>query len=168
MPRKKHDEIETISPDAYSAAMPQNMATAFVKRLKSDAVKMQLDRTIAVNSQQLAEAVREGARRLEAAAHNNDFETAYAEAHEIRGLAGNAGLTASGRIADGLCFYLDTMARMGGAIDPGIVGLHVGSIARATNAGEEATRHGAQVDKELRALVARRLAELSPGRRNKR
>jgi chemotaxis protein histidine kinase CheA len=89
-----------------------------------------------------------------------DLCAIFAEAHEIRGLAGNAGLTATGRIANGLCGYLDALWRADGKADPHLVELHLDAIARAAHAEDEATRLGEEVADELAALVGKRLADL--------
>ncbi len=91
-----------------------------------------------------------------------DFDVAamFEQAHEIRGLAGNAGLSATGRIANVLCTYLDATRRMDVAPDRTLVALHLESIARAAHAEDEATRLGDTVANELAALVERKLAEI--------
>ncbi|MDE3115331.1 MAG: hypothetical protein KGL26_06990 [Pseudomonadota bacterium] len=152
---------EFISSDRYPPVMTARAAAEFLEALKSDAMKQRLDRTAAAKCHELADVVREGARRLEEAARAGDMQAVFDEAHEIRGLAGTAGLAASGCIADGLCAYLDAVAQAKAPLEPGIVGLHVGSITRAANARDEATRLGTAVDTELRALVQRRLSALA-------
>ncbi|MBU6444469.1 MAG: hypothetical protein KGR48_11215 [Alphaproteobacteria bacterium] len=158
---------EIIPTDHWPALMTARAATEFLDALKSDAVKRRLDRTLSARRHELADVVRQGARRLEDAARRGDVQAVYDEAHEIRGLAGNAGLAASGRIADGLCRYLDTVGQAEAPADSGIVGLHVGSITRAANASDEATRLGTEVDEALRALVRRRLSALSARTHNR-
>jgi len=152
---------EFIQNDCYPPVMTARATSEFLGMLKSDAMLSRLDRAAAARCHELADVVREGSRRLEDAARLGDMQTVFDEAHEIRGLAGNAGLAASGRIADGLCAYLSAMTQANAAIDAGVVGLHVGSISRAANTRDEATRLGTEVDKELRALVKRRLSALS-------
>jgi HPt (histidine-containing phosphotransfer) domain-containing protein len=149
---------EFIPNDRYPPLMTARAASEFLGVLRSDTVLRRLDRVAAARCHELADVVREGARRLEDAARQGDMQSVFDEAHEIRGLAGNAGLAASGRIADGLCAYLSAMTQADAAIDPGVVGLHAGSISRAANARDEATRLGTEVDQELRALVKRRLS----------
>lgn len=156
---KPADRIHEIIPAAsYPQAIRLSDIAEFLNTLKSEAVHKHLGRIVAAKRYELCEVVRASVARLEEAARNSDLETAYAEAHDIRGLAALAGFTASGRIADGLCLYLDALNRAGKPADTGIVGLHVGSIVRAAYAEDEATRLGSEVDDELRALVRRRLA----------
>ncbi len=158
MARTAESACEFIPSDRYPPVMTAHGAAEFLDALNSDAVKKRLDRTAAAKCHELADVVREGARRLEDAARRGDMQAVFDEAHEIRGLAGTAGLAASGCIADGLCAYLDAVAQTMAPLDTGIVGLHVGSISRAANAKDEATRLGTAVDSELRALVQRRLS----------
>ena len=158
MRKTRHFTVEITAADSYPAVMPRREAAEFLGAIKSDAVKTRLDRAVAAKRYELCDAVRASVRRLEEAARHADMRAVFDEAHDIRGLAGTAGLVASGRIADGLCFYLDAMSHANAPLDTGIVGLHVGSIVRAAYAEDEATRLGTEVDEELRALVLRRLA----------
>lgn len=152
----KHS-FEIIPPESYPRTIRLCDMAQFLGTLKSKAMQKHLCRVIAARRQELCEVVRASIARLDEAARVSDMPAAYAEAHDIRGLAALAGFNASGRIADGLCLYLDTLNRAGRDADASIVGLHVGSIARAAYAEDEATRLGTEVDDELRALVRRRL-----------
>ena len=80
---------------------------------------------------------------------------------EIRGLAETASLRATGRIADGLCQYLDAMTQAGADADPSVVHLHLGAILRAAKAGSD-SKLGDVVTGELKALVERKLTEITP------
>ena len=151
---------EIISTDRWPPLMTARASAEFLEMLKSEALKRRLDCAVAARRHELADVVRQGVRRLDDAARDGNMRSVFDEAHEIRGLAGNAGLSASGRIADGLCAYLDAVTQADASVDGGVVGLHVGSIARAANARDEATRLGTEVDKALRALVRRRLSAL--------
>jgi len=84
----------------------------------------------------------------------------FAIAHEIRGFAGTAGLAGTGRIADGLCHYLEEVERAGASPDPVLTSLHITAIARAARAEDEASRTSEIVAAELSELVSRRLKEL--------
>lgn len=149
--------FEIVPPASYPRTIRLCDMAEFLATLKSKAMQKHLSRVIAAKRQELGEVVRASIARLDEAARASDMHAAYAEAHDIRGLAALAGFNASGRIADGLCFYLDTLSRAGRDADANIVGLHVGSIARAAYAEDEATRLGTEVDDELRALVRLRL-----------
>ena len=153
---------ETIGADAYPAVMRRVDAQAFVKWMKSEECHSRAARVIAGRKSELCEAVRQAVARLDSAARAGDMDAVYAEAHEIRGVAHTGGLPASGRIADGLCLYLDAVARADLPVDGGIVGLHVGAIARAAHAEDEATRLGSEVADELSALVKRKLGAVAP------
>jgi chemotaxis protein histidine kinase CheA len=98
---------------------------------------------------------------LEAAAEQADIGAIFEQAHEIRGLAGNAGLAATGRIANGLCRYLDAVGRANLGAERSLVTLHLEAIARAAHADDEATRLGDTVANELANLVERKLAEIN-------
>lgn len=157
MGKTRDRTLEIIPPASYPQTVRLCDIAEFLNTLKSEAVQNHLGRIIAAKRYELCEVVRASVARLEEAARDADMQAAYAEAHDIRGLAALAGFAASGRIADGLCLYLDALDRIGKTADTGIVGLHVGSIARAAYAEDEATRLGSEVDEELRALVRRRL-----------
>ena len=70
-----------------------------------------------------------------------------------------AGLAATGRIAEGLCRYLDQMDEIRVAAEVSVTMLHVSAIARAARAEDEATRMSEVVAAELAALVNRKLTE---------
>ncbi len=89
-----------------------------------------------------------------------DLDKISDKAHEIRGFAETAGLSATGRIADGLCRYFDESEQLGVGPDTAIVSLHVAAIARAAHAEDEVTRMSEVVAKELAALVDRKLTEI--------
>ena len=99
--------------------------------------------------------------RMDDAARRSSFGEVFDQAHEIRGLAGCAGLAATGRIANILCKYLDAMGRAGAEPEQSVVVLHLGAIARAAHAEDEATRLGDTVANELAALVDKKLAEIN-------
>jgi HPt (histidine-containing phosphotransfer) domain-containing protein len=98
---------------------------------------------------------------VEAAARAEDFAGIYDHAHEIRGLAGNAGLAATARIANGLCRYLDALDRAERTPEGAVVALHLDAISRAAHAEDEATRLGDAVANELAQLVEKKLAEIN-------
>lgn len=98
---------------------------------------------------------------MQAAVATGDFDLIYSEAHEVRGLAGNAGLTAAARIAGELCRYLDAMSRAGAAPGAAVVQLHLEAAVRAARAEDEATRLGGTVAEVLATLVNKKLAEIN-------
>lgn len=164
MSRNGSSTFELIPADAYPPVMRACDAREFLQQLKGEALQTRMTHVVASRAAELRDAVRAAAARLEMAAQGGDTETVYAEAHEIRGLAGTGGLGASGQIADRLCLYIDAAMRAGLTVDGGIVGLHVGAIARAAHAQDEATRLGSEVADELGALVARKLGPAAPQR----
>ena len=98
---------------------------------------------------------------LEKAIKGNDIKTMIEQAHEIRGLAANAGLEAVGRLADGLYKYIDTTLRLQAPVDPQVIVLHINAIARASTTASEAKAYGERVATELSALVAHKLQQLT-------
>ena len=107
--------------------------------------------------QRLRLAVHDYVRELENAIGN--LPLVFEKAHELRGFAETAGLRATGRIANGLCRYFDSMEKLGATPDHAVVALHISAIARAARAKDEAGRMSDAVAKELAALVAHKLAE---------
>src|SRR5258707_11208768 len=87
-----------------AAAGKQAMAT-----LESNATLAKAARIIALKSTELRGAVLGLIEELEAAVKAADWPSAFAAMHEIRGLAGTAGLAATGRIANGLFRYPDAV-----------------------------------------------------------
>ena len=120
-----------------------------------------------------AHAIQEAAPQLRLAVHGyvRELENAlgnlplvFEKAHELRGFAETAGLSATGRIASGLCRYFDEMEKLRTIPDPAVVSLHVSAIARAARAKDEAGRMSDAVVKELVALVTHKLAEIKAAR----
>jgi hypothetical protein len=84
-----------------------------------------------------------------------------AQAHEIRGLAANAGLEAVGRLADGLYKYIDMVVRLEATLDPDVISLHINAIARASSTADEAKAYGESVAKELGVLVDHKIQAIN-------
>jgi hypothetical protein len=158
--RKTPKPVRVISPDAYPRLVPKAAAPLLARMLKSDATSQKAARIIALKAETLRAAVLDYVDRLCDAGRDHDFIAIYEQAHEIRGLAETANLRATGRIADGLCQYLDAMSRAGAVADPSVVQLHLGAILRAAGAGPDSGTLGDVVTGELRALVERKLAEI--------
>jgi hypothetical protein len=164
MAMRRNPAADVIPVTEYPPVMRRTDALDFLRALRSEEVATRAGRAIAARKSEICDAVRGAARRLEAAARAGHFETVYDEAHEIRGLAQTGGLAASGHIADRLCLYLDAVVRAHQPVDSGIVGLHVGAIARAAHATDEATMLGSEVAEQLGTLVARKLGPAAPTR----
>ena len=115
-------------------------------------------KVLADNIAPLREAVIAALPRLEAA--GMEATKVYAAAHEIRGLAGNAGLEAAAGMAGGLCLYLDAILRSGRKADPALIEVHVAAIGRAARALDEENGLSLHVAKELAQLVESKLGEI--------
>ena len=138
---------EFIPPGGYPA-----LPGALSQQLRDPAVTAAVERVLTDYVAALADAVRAIIGRLEPAAA---LPQLYENAHEIRGLAGNAGLAATARIASGLCRYLDTVV---GAPEPPVLQLHIAALARTASDGDNF--FGAAVAHELAELVSKKLAEI--------
>jgi hypothetical protein len=145
-----------IQPGDYPVLSGEG-ARELKKALRSTATAMAAKKALTDSIVPMREAVLAALPRLEAA--GADPAKIYAEAHEIRGLAGNAGLAAAAKISGVLCLYLDGMMRAGRSSDMAVVGLCVAAIGRAARALDEETRLGQHVVKELGVLVSRKLAD---------
>ncbi len=153
-------QVVIVATGSYPRLVPKARAKQAMTQLRSDETLAKAGRIIALKSAELRGAVLELVEQTEEAARAADWITVYEAAHEIRGMAGTAGLAATGRIANGLCHYLDTIAELGLAPDVAVANLHLGAIGRSARIQDDAARHGDAVAQELSALVARKLAEI--------
>jgi HPt (histidine-containing phosphotransfer) domain-containing protein len=148
--------VEIIPPEAYPQAMPRAESKAFVQVLTSQTALARADRVVAEQRPLIGYAIATHVAALNSAFAAGNLNAAHAAAHEIRGLAANAGFAAAGSISDKLCKYLDAGKET--PPDQLILRLHVEAIVHATQALDEADRFGRAVAAELEALVAQRLA----------
>lgn len=148
-------KLQIIPPDAYPQMVPKADAAKFTSRLKSRETAIRAAKAVSAHGETLRDVVRGYVDELERAAL--DSAVTFAKAHEIRGLAETAGLHATGRIADGLCRYLDHLRSR--PPEPAVVMLHVSAIVRAARAEDEATRMSEVVAAELAELVNKKLSE---------
>ncbi len=111
---------QMIPPDAYPQLVPKAEAAAISRMLKSPETVVRGSHVIGARTESLRGAVREYVVELEQAGSN--LELISDKAHEIRGFAETAGLSATGRIADGLCRYFDESEQLGVGPDAAIVG----------------------------------------------
>jgi hypothetical protein len=155
--RHKQARATKIMPGVYPV-FPRETASGLLHALRDPAVISAAAQVVADKAEDLRIAVLAHVDRITDAACVADPAATYEQAHEIRGLAGNAGLRATGRIANGLCKYLDALGRAGQPPDRELVALHLEAIARAARAEDEATRLGDTVANELAALVDKKLA----------
>jgi hypothetical protein len=149
---------QMIPPDAYPQMVAKSDAAAISRMLKSPDTVVRGSRVIVNATESLRGGVREYVHQLEAAGSN--LTLICGMAHEIRGFAETAGLSATGRIADGLCRYFDESEQLGVGPDTAIVRLHVSAIARAARAEDEVSQMSDVVAKELSALVNHKLTEI--------
>jgi chemotaxis protein histidine kinase CheA len=131
-----------------------------MRALRSNDTLAAANAVIEVRAADLRGAVLDLIGRMKDAARAADAAAVYAAAHEVRGLAGTAGLAATGRIANGFCRYLDAIARHGLKPDADVLSLHLDAITRAARTEEDTARHGDQVARQLARLVTRRLARI--------
>ena len=162
----KRARATKIPPGAYPV-FSRDTAAQLSHALRDPEIIAVAARVIASKAEEMRIAVLAHVDRIGAAARVSDLAATFEQAHEIRGLAGNAGLVATGRIANGLCKYLDAIDRARRQPDQGLVALHLEAIARAAHAEDEATRLGDTVANELAALVDKKLAEINDSSRRK-
>jgi len=153
-------QAESIPPGAYPV-FSNAVAMRLLKAVRDPEVHARAARIMGDSTEELRGVVLGYIDRVEAAAQSGNFAGIYDQAHEIRGLAGNAGLTATARIANGLCRYLDALGRAKRDPEHSVVRLHLDAIARAAHAEDEATRLGDAVAGELEQLVDKKLAEIN-------
>jgi Hpt domain len=151
---------ETVAADDYPQLLPESRRRRALGTLRSDETLAKAGRIIALRKTELHAAVLEMVAQMEQAARARDWKSVYATAHEVRGLAGTAGLSATGRIANGLCHYLDAIALLMLEPDLAVASLHLDAIVRSVRTEDDAARHGDVVALELSALVARKLSEI--------
>ncbi len=128
--------------------------------LKSSDILAKASRVIAMKTAELQGAVLTLVGEMERAGRAADWAAVYDATHEIRGMAGTAGLIATGRIANGLCRYLDSMSELGLPPDGVVTSLHLDAIGRSARTEDDTARHGDAVAEQLSALVTRKLAEI--------
>ncbi|HEY4942821.1 MAG TPA: hypothetical protein VII56_15435 [Rhizomicrobium sp.] len=157
---KNAPKIELVAAADYPSLLPKTRSGQAMATLKSHDTLAKASRIIALKTAELRGAVLELVKQMEQAARAADWPSVYDTTHEIRGLAGTAGLAATGRIANGLCHYLDAIAALGLKPDSAITSLHLGAISRSARTDDDAARHGDAVAQQLSALVARKLSEI--------
>jgi HPt (histidine-containing phosphotransfer) domain-containing protein len=158
---KKTPEAEIIGTDQYPAMLDAEAAEAFLVELSLRDTSKRANGALETKRAQISHAVRGYIEALEKAVKGNDVKTMIEQAHEIRGLAANAGLEAVGRLADGLYKYIDTAMRLEAPIDADVVVLHINAIARASTTASEAKAYGDKVATELNALVTYKLQAIN-------
>jgi chemotaxis protein histidine kinase CheA len=155
------DSVAFIAASEYPAMLTGEDASKFLENLGKPETAQRAARMIELRRDELCDAVLDYIRQLESAAATSDLPDIFGRAHEIRCLAGTAGMEAAGRIADGLCRYLEASKERKSAAEPAVVALHVDAIVRASSSAEEARKFGSRVAVELGALVARKLGAVN-------
>lgn len=157
MTNKKAPEAEIIDADQYPAMLSPEAAESFLIELSLRDTSKRATTALDTKRMQVSQAVRGYIEALEKAFQTGDIQTMFDQAHEIRGLAANAGLDAVGRLADGLYKYVDMSRRMEAPPDADVIVLHINAIARASSTADEAKAYGERVATELNALVEHKL-----------
>jgi hypothetical protein len=149
-----------IPAESYPPLLPPAKRQQAIDTLRSNETLAAANNLIAMRANELRDAVLALSRQLKAAAKARDWPSLYAASHEIRGLAGNAGLGPTGEMANGFCHYLDAIAEHNLSPEGSVVRLHVDAITRSLRTGDETSRHGGAVTQNLSELVARKLARI--------
>jgi hypothetical protein len=145
---------KTLIPPGDYPVLPG--AAMLSRQLRAPGVTAAVERVLTENVTVFADAVGAVIGRMDPASGAAQL---YQDAHEIRGLAGNARLTATSRIASGLCRYLDTLAGAERSPDRTVVLLHIEALAQSARAGDGPL--GEAVARELAELVAKKVAEIN-------
>jgi hypothetical protein len=156
-----HTKSVMIAASDYPAMLNGTDAANFLRKLTSYETAQRAARIVDLRRDGLCDVVLDYIARMEKAAAAGDLPAVFAQAHEIRGLAGTAGLEAAGRIADGLCKYVEAASSLGATAEPAVIALHVDAISRASVAQGEALKLGNRVAVELGALVAHKLGTMN-------
>lgn len=159
-PAPKKGEAVTVEPGQYpvfSSAVVMGLNQA----LRDPEVAAKAADAINESTAPMRNSVLELLAKLEQAVSAGDFAKTYDESHEIRGLAGNAGLVPTQKIANELCRYLDAFAEAGRTPDKAVVRLHTDAIARTARALDETAALGETVVSQLAQLVTKKLAEIN-------
>jgi len=158
---KKAPEAEIIDTTQYPAMLSPEAAESFLIELSLRDTSKRATKAIDTKRLQISQAVRGYIEALDKAFRSGDIQTMFDQAHEIRGLAANAGLEAVGRLADGLYKYVDMCKRLDVSPDADVIVLHINAIARASSTAEEAKAYGDRVAKELDVLVEHKLKAIN-------
>jgi chemotaxis protein histidine kinase CheA len=158
-PAPPKGQAVTIEPGRYPV-FSSAVAMGLSRALRDPETAAKAGAAMAAAAEPMRDSVLTLVLRIEEAARADDFARLYGESHEIRGLAGNAGLEATARIANELCRYLDGFAQAGRSPDRAVIRLHLEAIARSV-CQEETPKLSDAVAKELAQLVEKKLAEIN-------
>jgi HPt (histidine-containing phosphotransfer) domain-containing protein len=161
MTKKQAPEAEIIGVDKIPPLLDGAAAEAFLIELSLRDTSNRANNALETKRVQISKAVRGYIEALENAYRAGNLQAMIDQAHEIRGLAANAGLEAVGRLADGLYKYVDMAQRLEAPLDDDVISLHINAIARASSTVEEAKAYGVRVAAELGALVEHKLQAIN-------
>ncbi|MEI9887343.1 MAG: Hpt domain-containing protein [Rhizomicrobium sp.] len=153
-------DAEVVPASMIPPLLSEARSRQAMSQLKNGETLAKANRMLALKSGEMRGAVLALVGQVEREAAGGDWPAVQATSHEIRGLAGSAGLDATGRIANVLYQYLDAMAGRKAAPDAAIGGLHIDALLRSAGTARDAAQHGDAVARELSLLVARKLAEI--------
>ena len=159
-PAPPKGESVTIEPGRYPV-FSSTVVMGLNRALRDPETAAKAQEAVASATQPMRESVLQYIARIEEAARAEDFARIYQESHEIRGLAGNANLAATARIANELCRYLDAYQQAGCTPERPVIRLHLEAISRSVSSEECASELGDTVANELAQLVAKKLAEIN-------
>lgn len=163
-PAPPKGQAVTIEPGRYPV-FSSAVAMGLTRALRDPETAAKASAAMAAATAPMRDSVLGFVTRIEEAARADDFPRIYSESHEIRGLAGNAGLEATARIANELCRYLDGFAQAGRSPERAVIRLHLEAIARSVTEAEPPELSDA-VAKELALLVGKKLAEINDSEGN--
>jgi chemotaxis protein histidine kinase CheA len=158
---KASPKAEFVAVKDYPAMLDETAAQEFLQIMARSDTTRRMNQAIDQRRDEISLAVHGYVRELAAAAAQGDLKRVFERAHEIRGLAGTGGLASTGKIADNLCKYIDTAARLDAKTETAVIALHIDAIARSCSASEEAKTHSEQVVTELGKLVEHRLQAIN-------
>ncbi len=159
-PAPPKGEAVTIEPGRYPV-FSSSVAMGLNRALRDPETAAKAKDAVAAATAPMRDSVMQYIVRIEEAARADDFLRIYQESHEIRGLAGNANLAATARIANELCRYLDAYQQAGRTPERPVIRLHLEAISRSVSSEECASVLGETVATELAQLVAKKLAEIN-------
>lgn len=148
---------QMIAPDAYPQMVNRAQATLLSKALRSAVTEVKGNRVIEDSADSLRGAVIGYVEALEAA--GADLNQISDTAHEIKGFADTAGLSATARIAEGVCRYLEESHLLNIAPDAAVLALYISAIGRAARATDLEAQMSDAVARELGVLATRKLSE---------
>jgi hypothetical protein len=156
----KNSDVKIVPPEDYPPLLSRSKHLQAIAMLKNAETLAKANGAIAAKTAELRGAVLELVGGLESAMKAGDWTSVFAGTHEIRGLAGMAGLGATGRIANVYCQYVDSTLQFGLDPDETVCALHLDALIRSAHSEDDAARHGDAVAQELSALVTRKLSEI--------